>query len=455
MSDADAETNQASRGGLSGPALDAALILAAMIGLYALFTAIGVLIGYPLSGIVSLVREVTFYVAVYSIVVLGLNLQWGYAGLFNIGIAGFLLVGVYGFGLISGSPTASPPGLGLPFPIGVLGGMGLAAVLGFLTALPALRLKADYLAIVTLAVAEIARLSVGSRALADITGGGGGFSNFPANPANMLLLTDPRSSISEPTAVGDVVFGAFEAIGITNPVIGLRMTYVVMLVVAVAVVFVLLRRIANSPFGRVLKAIREDELVAQSLGKDTRRFKIKTFMLGCAIMGLGGILWYAMGIGSVNPSTNFRPQLTFYLFIAVILGGAGSNTGSILGAALFSGVLFLAPTYLNNVVEQFITNVPAPGNFVDAVAPLASLDFLPLFGFLLASLEQLRFVLIGVLLIWLMQNRPDGLLGHRVEPASSVDLMRRDRDPPQQGAPAADGGRAGDAEVPDDGGESE
>ena len=435
--------NRESRIGLGGAALDAGYILVAMLGLYALFVGIGVLIGYPLTGIVQLVREVTFLVAVYAIVVLGLNLQWGYAGLFNIGIAGYIAVGVYGFGLISGTTTGSPPGLGLPFPVGVLGGMALAALFGLVTALPALRLKADYLAIVTIAFAEIVRLTLGSRAVADVTGGGAGFSNFPANPVNMLLLSDPASAISEPTPVGEVVFGAFEAIGIQNPVVPLQVTYVLVLVAVVALVYVLLRRIANSPFGRVLKAIREDELVAQSLGKDTRQFKIKTFMLGCALMGLGGILWYALGIGSVNPSDNFKPQLTFYLFIALIIGGAGSNTGAVLGSALFAGILFLAPTYLNNVVSQFITGVPSPNNFVDAVAPLASLDVLPLFGYVLGNLEQMRFVLIGALLVWLMQNRPQGLLGHRVEPASSVDLMRRDSEPPQ-GTPAADGGRTDD-----------
>ncbi|MFC5972874.1 branched-chain amino acid ABC transporter permease [Halomarina salina] len=449
MSDAEADARRQSRFGLSGAALDAVYILGAMLGLYVLFTAIGVVLNYQLSGIINLVREVTFYVAVYAIVVLGLNLQWGYAGLFNIGIAGYLAVGVYGFGLISGSTTGTPTGLGLPFPVGVLGGMLLAALFGLITALPALRLKADYLAIVTIAFAEIIRIALGSRAFEDVTGGGAGFSNFPANPANMLLLSDPTSAISDPTPVGEVVFGLFESVGVQNPVVGLRVTYVLLLVVVVAVVYVLLRRIANSPFGRVLKAIREDELVAQSLGKDTRWFKIKTFMLGCALMGLGGILWYAYGIGSVNPADNFKPPLTFYLFIALIIGGAGSNTGSILGGALFSGILFLAPQYANRVAEQFLPNIPSPNNFVDAVAPLASLDVLPLFGYFLGSLDQMRFVLIGALLVWLMQNRPEGLLGHRVEPASSVDLMRRDRDPPK-GSPAADGGRTADDGGADD-----
>ena len=449
MSDAEADARRTSRFGLSGAALDAVYILAAMLGLYALFIAIGVLIGYPTTGIVQLIREVTFYVAVYAIVVLGLNLQWGYAGLFNIGIAGYIAVGVYGFGLISGAPGGNPPGLGLPFLVGVLGGMLLAAFFGLITALPALRLKADYLAIVTIAFAEIVRIALGSRAFADVTGGGAGFSNFPDNPVNALLLSDPSSTISEPTPVGEVVFGLFESIGVNNPVVPLQVTYVFVIVLVLALTYVLMRRIANSPFGRVLKAIREDELVAQSLGKDTRQFKIKTFMLGCALMGLGGILWYAVGIGSVNPADNFRPPLTFYIFIALIIGGAGSNTGSVLGAALFSGVLFLAPTYLNNVVQQFVTGIPSPNNFVDAVAPLASLEVLPLLGYFLGNLEQMRFVLIGVLLVWLMQNRPQGLLGHRIEPASSVDLMHRDRNPPQ-GAPAADGGTADDGGADDE-----
>ena len=432
--------------GLGRSAFDALLVGGLMLALYLVFVGIGMVLEYPLTGIVQLIRELTFFVAVYAVVVLALNLHWGYAGLFNIGVAGFMAVGAYALGLLSGSPTGSPPGLGLPIYVGIPGGMLVAALFGLLAALPALRLKADYLAIVTLAFAEIIRLTLGARAFSDVTGGGGGFSNFPANPARILLYADPTTPGSEPTALGEAVFGLFESVGIAGRVLPVQMTYALMLVGVVALVYAFSRRMGNSPFGRVLKAIREDELVAQSLGKDTDRFKIKVFMIGCALMGLGGMLWQGFGIGSVNPSANFLPQLTFYVFIAVIIGGAGSNTGSILGAGVFAGVLFLLPSYVNNLVDSLglLRNTATPRTFIDAVAPVASLDPMPFLAYSLGNIDQLRFVLIGVLLVWLMQNRPEGLLGHRKEPAASVDLMRRrtGSDPPR-GEPTADGGTVG------------
>jgi branched-chain amino acid transport system permease protein len=430
--------------GLSRAAYDALLVGGLMLALYLVFAGVGVVLGYPLTGIVQLVREATFYVAVYAVVVLALNLQWGYAGLFNIGVAGFMAVGTYAMGLLSGSPTGSPAGLGLPLPLGILGGMLVAALFGLLTALPALRLKADYLAIVTLAFAEIIRITLGSRVLSPVTGGGGGFSNFPANPIRTLFFSDPSSLASDPTAIGGAVFGLFESIGIANPVVAVQSAYALLLVLVVALVYAFSRRMGNSPFGRVLKAIREDELVAQSLGKNTDRFKITVFMVGCALMGLGGMLWQGLGVGSVNPSTNFLPQLTFYVFIAVIIGGAGSNTGSIVGAGVFAGFLFLLPSYVNNLVGslQLLQGTGTPQTFIDAVAPIASLELAPFVAYALGNIDQLRFVLIGVLLVWLMQNRPDGLLGHRKEPAASVDLTRRSTDAgPRPGDPAADGGR--------------
>ncbi|WP_254535204.1 branched-chain amino acid ABC transporter permease [Halomarina litorea] len=437
--------SESGRFGLGKTGTDLALMIGMMLALYVVFAGVGMVLGFPLFGIVNLVRELTFFVAVYAIVALALNLHWGYAGLFNIGVAGFMAVGAYALGLLSGSPAGSPPGLGLPLFLGVPLGMGVAALVGLVAALPALRLKADYLAIVTIALAEIIRLTFVSRAFEDITGGAAGFGNFPANPANTLLLTDPSSLASDPTAVGGVVFGLFESIGIASPKVAIDSTYAVMLLLVVALVYVFLRRLGNSPFGRVLKAIREDELVAQSLGKDTNRFKIKVFMVGCALMGLGGMLWQALGTGSVNPTNNFLPQITFYIFIAVIIGGAGSNTGSVLGAGLFAGVLFLLPSYVDNLVNSLnlLQNTTTPQTFIDAVAPVASLELAPFFAYALGNIDQLRFVLIGVLLVWLMQNRPDGLLGHRQEPAASVDLMRRTSgSKPPRGEPAADGGES-------------
>jgi len=417
---------------------DALLILWTMLALYGLFAAVGTVLGYPTNGVVALVREVTFYTAVYALVVLALNLHWGYAGLFNIGVAGFMAVGAYSFGILAGAPTGSPPGMGLPVPIAVAGAMFASALVGLLTALPALRLKADYLAIVTIAIAEIIRLTFASRVFKPVTGGGGGFGNFPPNPVRAVFYADP-SSASDPTPVGTTILGAAEGIGITNPTVITDLAYTLVVVAIVAAVYLLLRRIGNSPFGRVLKAIREDELVAESLGKDARVFKIKAFMVGCALMGLGGIAWqvYGLGGGNVNPTNNFLPQLTFYIFIALIIGGAGSNTGSVLGGAMFAGLLFLLPNYVPRIVEQFVAITARPNTFVDAVAPLAALDVMPLLGYSLDNVDQLRFVFVGVLLVYLVQRRPEGLLGYRKETASTVDLTERGR--PNRGAPAADG----------------
>jgi branched-chain amino acid transport system permease protein len=209
-------------------------------------------------------------------------------------------------------------------------------------------------------------------------------------------------------------------------------------IIGVALLFYwLLTRIGNSPFGRVLKAIREDELVASSLGKDTRLFKIKAFMVGCALMGLGGILWLGAS-GFVNP-LSFRPNITFYIFIALIIGGAGSNTGAVLGGAVFSALLFLLPQLINQNAGQFIERGVTPDTIVGALAPIASADLLPLVAYAVENMASLRFVAVGLLLIYLMQNRPEGLLGHRSEVASAVNLSERS-DRAASGRPAADGG---------------
>ncbi|MFQ3474821.1 branched-chain amino acid ABC transporter permease [Halonotius sp. F2-221B] len=410
---------------------DAALVLTAMAGFYLFFLGIGAILNYNLAGLISILGQVTFFTAVYALVVLALNLQWGYAGLFNIGIAGFMAVGVYTMAMLTAPPTGSPPGLGLPLAVGVVGGMVAAALIGFVTALPALRLRADYLAIVTVAISEIIRLTYNSPAFSTFTlpggidlgtGGASGIGNFPSNPVRAIYYADPSSAASGTTPIGAAVFGVFEAVGVFRSAVIVDLTYGLVLVVVVFLVYILLSRVGNSPFGRVLKAIREDEIVAKSLGKDTNRFKIKTFMLGCALMGLAGVVWQGFGTGAVYPQA-FRPELTFYIFIAVIIGGAGSNTGSVLGGAVFANLLFLLPQYLPNIIEQTFAIQASPNNFIAAIAPIAAGEIAPLLGYILNQrLPALRFVFVGVLLVYLMQNRPEGLLGHRTETAAAVDL---------------------------------
>ncbi|WP_353633409.1 branched-chain amino acid ABC transporter permease [Halobacterium sp. NMX12-1] len=417
-------------------ARDAAKVTAMFLGIWALFYAFGLALGYGNNGLLALVRRVTFLSAVYGIVVLALNIQWGYAGLFNIGVAGFMAVGAYTAAMLSSAPSGMPPGLGLPLPVGILGGMLAATVVGLVAALPALRLKADYLAIVTVALSEIIRIVYNTPAFADITGGASGFDNLPTSPVNTLLLRDPTSTISEPTAVGSVVFSLFEQFGIQR-FTAINTVYTVGVLVALLVVYLILERTGKSPYGRVLKAIREDETAAQSLGKDTQNFKVRAFALGCGLMGLAGILWFAMGPRASITPTAFRPNITFYIFIALIIGGAGSNTGSVLGGALFASLLFEAPPVVRNIITDAFDVSADPANLVEALAPIVSGNLAPLAGFLLNNIDTLRFMGMGLLLVVLVQRRPDGLLGARKETAAGVSLAADTR---PGGQSAANGG---------------
>ncbi|WP_424016911.1 branched-chain amino acid ABC transporter permease [Halorientalis pallida] len=411
---------------------DAALLLVLAVGLYALFTGVSLVLGYDLGGIVNTLRRITFLSAIYAMLVLALNLQWGYTGLFNLGVAGFMAVGVYTMGMLSTAPTTNPPGLGLPLPIGILGGVVAAALVGAVASLPALRLRGDYLAIVTLAFSEIVRLTYRSPVFETFsvaglslgTGGSTGMS-LPTNPIRMLFYENPQEVTSPPSAFGEAVFGTFEALGVRAPVVE-GTAYAIVLLFVVAGVYALLRRVGNSPFGRVLKAIREDETVAGALGKDTRLFKVKVFALGCALMGLAAILWRIGGLASTE---DFRPITTFYVFVALIIGGAGSNTGSVVGGAVFASLLFEGPNFVRRVVTQYVDIGigQTPNTIFEAVGPLASLDVTPLLAYTISdvNVSALRLVLLGVVLIYLIQNRPEGLLGHRTETAASVDLGER------------------------------
>ncbi|OYR47799.1 MULTISPECIES: branched-chain amino acid ABC transporter permease [unclassified Halorubrum] len=439
---------------------DVTLVLAVLGTLYLAYILAGVAFGYGLRGQLNSVANLTFYIGVFGMLALALNLHWGYTGLFNIGIVGFMGIGIYVTALVSKPPVAEGGaaqvgGFGLPLSVGIAAGVIAAGLFGLLVALPALRLRADYLAIVTVAFSEIVRFTMMSRTFQTFTvpdtidlwlftfdptadtvglGGGGGLILNYADPLEALL----RSLFLWEPYLGVVAF--VERNYIPNnpkPVID-GVAYGILLLVGVGLFYVLLSRTGKSPFGRVLKAIREDEDVANALGKDTDRFKLTAFVLGSALMGLGGILWYSSR-GSITPPS-FRPNITFFIWIALIIGGAGSNTGSFLGGAIFAGLLYEGPRYFKNLVETAFELGDAPRNFGEAMAGFASLDPMPFVLYTLDSVSQLRLVIMGVVLIWLMHNRPEGLLGHRKETASSVDLARPGTDEAPGKPAAADGG---------------
>ena len=401
-------------------------------------------------------QSILFLSGVYALLAIALNLHWGYTGLFNIGVAGFMAVGVYTMSILAAAPDGLPPGLGLPVPIAIVGGVLAAAIVGGIAAIPALQLDADYFAIVTVGFSEIIRYTF----LADTfsgtvtdpassqynvvsvagfefgTGGGRGISTPLGAPLD-FLFEGPLG------VVGNTLKTVGGAVGILPQVVETTTYTVIILVLVVTGYYVLARRIGNSPFGRVLKAIREDETAAQSLGKDTRVFKIKVFMLGSALMGLAGILWQGT-YGFVNPNT-FKPLVTFYVFTALIVGGPGSNTGSVVGGAVFASLLLQGPRRLAgliNALAEFLTGggLPAPEN---SWVALSSLDPTLWLGYLVAQMPNLKFIFLGAVIVYLMQTRSEGLLGHRKESASSVDLSERPQTTDSEsagGRPAVDGG---------------
>ena len=444
---------------------DISLVLGVLGVIYLAYVLAGLVFGYALRGHLNSLSNLTFYIGVFAMLALALNLHWGYTGLFNIGVVGFMGIGVYVTAIVSKPPVAQGGaaqvgGFGLPLGVGVIAGVLAAALFGLLVGLPALRLRADYLAIVTIAFSEIIRFTMMSRTFqtfevpdtidvavfgvelfsidptADTIGlgGGGGLILNHLPPLGALLRA---LHLWEPY-LGFV--GFVEANFLANnpkPVVD-GLVYGLLLLIVVGLYYWLLTWTGESPFGRVLKAIREDEDVANALGKNTNRFKLKSFVLGCGLMGLAGILWYS-GRGSITPPS-FRPNITFYVWIALIIGGAGSNTGSVLGGAVFAALLYEGPRYIKNLVEATINVGGGPGSFGQAMAAMGSLDPIPFFIYTLNSINQLRLVIMGLVLIWLMHNRPEGMLGHRKETAASIDLTRPDQSGSADDAVATDGG---------------
>jgi branched-chain amino acid transport system permease protein len=307
-----------------------------------------------MSGWLSYGSFFLIFASSFAIIVLGLNLQWGYTGLFNVGVAGFVAVGAYTSAILT-TPEAAERigGFGWPVAAGWLAAMAAAGLTGLLVGAVALRLRDDYLAITTFGVAVTIQL-VATNAKA-LTGGPFGVQFIP-KPLQGWLGT------GLPWTLG----------------------YLVLTLALLALVYVALERLVRSPWGRVLRAIREDEAAAASLGKRAFLFRLQSFVIGSALMGLGGAV-YAHFVGYIAPE-DFLPILTFQLWAMLIVGGSGNNRGALLGAF---------------VVWGFWT---AAGGLLRGWVPQAEQ----------ARAAALQVVLIGVLIAVMLVMRPRGLLGEEV-----------------------------------------
>lgn len=307
---------------------------------------------------------------VYALAAIGLNIHFGYTGLLNFGHIGFLAVGAYGTAIAISS-------WGTPAFPAILFGLVAALVLAVLLGLPTLRLRADYLAIVTIAAAEIIRLLVRSTALRSVTRGAEGLNEW----AGGLQDLNPwdRQAIE---------FGPFTYRGNQIAVVFFGW-------IAVAVICALVYLIMKSPWGRVLKAIREDEDAVRALGKNVYWFKLQSLMLGGAIAGFAGFVG-AFTNATVQPDV-YVPPFTFFIWTAMILGGAARVLGPVVGAIMF--------WFLITFFESFIGQLVAD-EFLGIQHVIAR-----------TQVSLVRFLLVGLMLMGLMAFRPQGVFGDRDEMA--------------------------------------
>ena len=301
---------------------------------------------------------------VYAVLALGLNIHWGATGLLNLGIAGFFALGAYTSALLTTAPPelaqfedfifggnlpsvlgAVNLGVDLWFFIALAGAALACAILALVVGAITLRLREDYMAISTLGIAEVIRLV---------------FLN------EKWLGNGSRGLYRIPKFLGDWV----------SPQ-NYDLLYAVVSLLVLLVLYVLVDRAVKSPWGRVLRAIREEEITAEASGKNVFRFKIQAFVLGAAITGVGGAL-YAHGIRFIDPST-FDPLLaTFIIWVMLMVGGSGNNLGAILGAFVVWGIWSGT-----QALPEFLQD------------------------------PNLRFFIIGALMVLIILFWPSGILGER------------------------------------------
>ncbi|MBO6815863.1 MAG: branched-chain amino acid ABC transporter permease [Rhizobiaceae bacterium] len=280
------------------------------------------------------------YIGFFMILALALNLQWGITGMVNFGVAGFYALGAYASGLLT---TKLGVPVGLAIPAACLVGM----LVGGCVALLSMRLREDFLAIVTLGVGEVIRLIV----------------------LNEDRITEgPRGLRIEAQPFRDFVSAE-----------NYPLFYLFFVAVFVCLTFFVCERIRKSPMGRTLRAIREDDVVAGVLGKNVLRHRIQIFAVGTFFMGLAGAL-YAHYTQNISPEV-FLPMVAMFIWMSVIVGGAGNNRGILIGAGAV--MVFLEGT-------RFI------GDFVDILDA--------------EKMSALRIIMIGLLLIVTLRIRPRGLL---------------------------------------------
>jgi branched-chain amino acid transport system permease protein len=279
-----------------------------------------------LSGIFSYFVFFMVIVSVYGLLSLGLNIQWGYTKLFNIGVAGFFAVGAYTSAVLTTAPAPDRVGgFNIPFLIALVIAVLLSGLIAFLIGIPTLKLKEDYLAIATIGIAETIRLFFNNEAW--LANGVRGVSGIPRPFQHYISFN-------------------------------YNLFYLLLMLVFVVGVYLVIEKALKSPWGRVLKAIGEDETVTQAMGKNIVRYKMESLVLGSMIMGMAGGL-YAHFIQFISPEVFVPMSGTFLVWVMLIAGGSGSNKGALLGALVIWGLWSLTDLITNMVPVEYAVKAGA------------------------------------------------------------------------------------------------
>ncbi len=301
---------------------------------------------------------------IFAVATLGLNLQWGFTGIMNVGIVGFFGVGAYAAAFITGPDYRDAFGGFNQHPVlGYLGAMLVSGAIAFIVGMPTIRLKHDFLAIVTFGIAVCIQLLT----------------------MNWKVVTrgfDGLHSLPKPFAA--LAGSPFRA----------NLLYLVMVLLIVSIITFALERMVRSPWGRMLRAVREDEQAAAALGKDAFAIRLQSFVLGSMLMGLSGAL-YANFLGFISPQ-DLLPIFTFQVFVMLVVGGSGNNYGALLGTVIIWA--------LWTVTESVLSAVLPPG--------------------LRQQVSAIRVVMVGAILVAMLLYRPQGLLPERRNASREARLKR-------------------------------
>jgi len=302
--------------------------------------------------------------AAYALAALGLAVHFGFTGLLNFGQAGFMMLGAYGFAIATLT-------FGWPVWAAVLFGVGASIVFALILGIPTLRLRADYLAIVTIASAEIVRLLFTTNTFEPVTGSANGLQGYKDGFAALNPIPEGTYGF------GPWVYNEYDW---WVRIFGWSL---------VAIAALITWRLFKSPWGRVIKGIREDEDAVRALGKNVYFYKMQSLIIGGVFGSLAGVIFILPR--SVVPS-NYQTTLTFFIYAILLLGGAATVLGPIIGSVIFWVLLSFFSGFIARAVEvgwlPFLSNVQA---------------------------GQLRFILVGLAIMLIVIYRPQGIFGNKKE----------------------------------------